>query len=259
MPKKDKIGILMIHGFTACPEQFNELADFFSSKGFLVRAPLIAGHGGTPEYLEKSSSDDWKNSVREAYLALKEEAEKIFIIGNSFGGNLAFWLTREFDNEPAGVITLGAPIWLKYQNFILLRLNTYGILRKYYTKPKRVYKNIIAFLACFFIKKNAEFTWAPIIKNREHEVIPTRSFRYFLQFIKNDTKPNLNQIKTPVFIVHSLVDTVVEPRSADFIYENVSSRNKTIYWFPSNYHIVTQDEKRLKLFKKIFSFINGLS
>ena len=185
--------------------------------------------------------------------------EKIFIIGSSFGSNLALWIAKEFNNDPAGIVTLGAPIWLKYHRFILLRLNTYGIFRRYYKKPKRVYKNFIAFLKSFFAKKDQDLPWAPILGSKDIEIIPTRSFRYFLNFIKNETKPNLHKVKTPVFISHSLNDTVVEPKSAKFIYENIGSDNKKIYWFDSNRHVMLKDEKRIKLFKKIHNFIADLS
>lgn len=254
-----KIGILMIHGFTACPSQFKELIDFFSDKNFLVSTPLLAGHGKSPDDLRKATSEDWKNSVKTAYLELKQKVDKVFIIGNSFGANLGFWLAREFNNEPAGIITLGAPIWLKYQNFILFRLNTYGIFRKYYIKPKRVYKNTLAVIKCLFAKKDQDLPYAPILSYSEREVIPTRSLRYFLNFIKTDTKPNLDKIKTPVFITHSLSDTVVVPKSAEFIYNNIGSTQKRIYWFESNKHVIMHDEKRIKLFKKIYSFIREFS
>lgn len=257
--KKQKIGILMLHGFTACPGQFDELANFFSNKGFQISTPLIAGHGKAPEYLRRTSCEEWKNSVKNAYLELKKNVDKIFILGNSFGANLAFWLAREFDNEQAGIITLGAPIWLKYHNFILLRLNTYGLFRRYYIKPRRVYKNVWAFVKSWFAPKNKDLPFAPILCMREREIIPTRSFRYFLNFIKNDTKMNLDKVKVPIFITHSLLDKVVEPKSAEFIYNNVASEIKKLYWFNSNRHVILSDEKRVKLFKKIHSFIKELS
>lgn len=254
-----KIGILMLHGFTACPEQFDELADFFSEKGFEVSVPLIAGHGKKSEDLRKSTSEDWKNSAKTAYMELKQKVDKVFIIGNSFGANLALWLAREFNNEPAGVITLGAPIWLKYHNYIVFRLNTYGLFRKYYKKPRRVYKNFWAFVKSLFAPKDKELPFAPTLCKEEREIIPTRSLRYFLNFIKNDTKPNLSKVTTPIFVTHSLADTVAQPKSAEFIYNNIGSVTKKLFWFDSNHHVILKDEKRIKLFKKIGSFIRELS
>jgi carboxylesterase len=256
--EKEKIGILMLHGFTACPNQFDELSEFFSGKGFKILAPLMAGHGKTSKELRSASPEDWKKSVKDAYLDLKKDVDKIFIIGNSFGGNMAFWLAREFNNEQAGIVTLGAPIWLKYHKFILLRLNTYGLLRRYYVKPRRVYKSVWAFIKSLFFKKNYDLPWAPILC-KEREIIPTKSFRYFLGFIKNDTKPNLDKVKIPVFITHSLSDKVVKPKSAEFIYENIGSEFKELYWFESNHHVILKDKKRIKLFKKIYSFISKLT
>lgn len=43
------IGILLIHGFTACPIDLKPLGEILNSFGYTVYAPLLAGHGRTPE------------------------------------------------------------------------------------------------------------------------------------------------------------------------------------------------------------------
>ena len=166
--KKSKIGVLMLHGFSSTPDQFKELSLFFSEKGFTVYAPLITGHGTSPEDLRQTTSNDWTVSVRSAYIKLREKSEKIFFIGNSFGSNLALWLIKEFNNEPIGVVTLAAPIFLKNHLFILLRLYSYGLFKTYYHKPPRLY-------GTDNIDMEDEVTYS---------FIPIRSLRYFLNFIR---------------------------------------------------------------------------
>lgn len=255
----EKIGVLMLHGFTACPHQFDELAVFLQQKGYKVAVPAIAGHTGNPEDLRKATKEDWKNSVRKAYEELKQKVDKIFIVGNSFGSNLALWLAREFNNEQSGVVILAAPIFLKYHKYIVFRMNTYGLLKKYYKKPRRVYKSVVAFLASLFFPKNKDLSWAPLIKRDDGEVIPIRSLRNFLSFIKKDTKYNLHDVKVPVLIAHSNNDTVIEPKSAQYIYNNIGSEYKKLFWLESNRHVMLLDEKKIKVFKKIHSFIRQFS
>lgn len=129
MDKNSEIGVLMIHGFSSTSRQFLELSEYLSARGFTVSAPLIAGHGTCPEDLAKTNPEDWKNSVKEAYVQLKQSVKKVVIIGNSFGSNLGFWLTNEFNNEPVAIISLGAPIILYWHRWIRFRLNTYGRLK----------------------------------------------------------------------------------------------------------------------------------
>lgn len=250
-----KIGILILHGFTANPSQLKDLKKFLLKKGFIVRTPLIAGHDDIRNKLIKTTTDDWKRSVKKSYLQLKKETSKIFIIGNSFGSNLGLWLVKEFNNEPAGIITLNAPIFLKYHNFILFRLNTYGLFKKYYYKPKKVYKSFWVFLKSVFLKFKKNINGIFYLNNCQDDIIPVKSFRQFLKFIKKETKKNLSNIKVPIFITHSLLDTVVEPKSANFIYKNISSEKKHLYWFESSCHVILNDEKKEILFEKIYNFI----
>jgi len=88
-----------------------------------------------------------------------------------------------------------------------------------------------------------------------YPVIPSKNLRQFFSFIKKETMPNLNKIKIPALIAHSNSDPVINLKSATYIYEHLGSSFKKIYWFESNYHVMTVDEHRLELFNKIFDFI----
>jgi len=241
--KNSDTGILMLHGFTSTPAQFKELADFFAQKGFNVSAPLVAGHGTCPEDLIKSCPEDWKKSIRLAYSKLKRKSKKIFIIGNSFGANLGFWLIKESNNEPAGIITFGAPIYLRYQWFLKLRFYTYGRFKQYYRKPVRIYKTD-------YTDMEDEVTYP---------VIPMKSFGEFLNFISHETKPNLLKIKVPALIGHANVDPVVHPKSAAYIYGHLGSPFKKIFWFDSHRHTAVNGKDRKVLFERAYEFIKEVA
>jgi carboxylesterase len=237
--KKSKKGVLMIHGFSSTPDEFKELAVYLAGKGFNVSAPLVAGHGTNPKDLIKTTPQDWVNSVKTAYSELKENSQNIFIIGNSFGSNLSLQIIKELENEPSAIITLGAPIFLRWHKLFICRLYSYGFLKRYYRKPPRLYKT--------------DFT--DMIDEVTYPKIPTKSLRQFFTFIKKQTRPNLKSIKIPALVVHSDTDPVVNPKSATYIYEHLGSDFKRIYWFRSKYHTATIDENRSELFNKIFDFI----
>jgi len=241
--RNSKAGVLMIHGFSSTPDEFKELAVYLADRGFNVSAPLVAGHGTAPKDLMNTGPKDWTDSVRKAYLELKKKSKDIFIIGNSFGSNLAIWLAKEFKNEPSAIITLGTPIFLRWHKFIISRLYSYGFLKKYYTKPPRLYRT--------------DFT--DMMDEVTYPKIPTKSLRQFFSFIKNETRPNLGEVKIPALVVHSDTDPVVNPKSATYIYEHLGSEQKRIYWFTSRFHTATVDENRSELFKKISDFIEEVS
>ncbi|MEK7664493.1 MAG: alpha/beta fold hydrolase [Patescibacteria group bacterium] len=237
--KKSKVGVLMIHGFSSTPNEFKELSVYLAEKGLTNYAPLIAGHGTSPEHLLKTNSDEFLKSVKKAYLELQDKSEKIFIIGNSFGANLSFWLVKEFNNKPTGLISLGAPIFLRNHLFVILRLYSYGLFKEYYRKPPRLYKTD-------YLDMADEITYAKI---------PTKSLREFLSFVRRETKPNLGKIKIPVLVAHASIDPVIHPKSATFIYEHLGSSFKKIYWFSSNFHNLAITDRRSEIFQKIYDFI----
>lgn len=241
--KNSDVGILMIHGFTSTPDEFREMSVYFSEKGFTVYAPLITGHGTLPANLLKTTPKDWVESIKVAYLKLKEKSSKILIVGNSFGSNLGFWLIKEFNNEPIGIVTLDAPIFMKHHFLAMLRLNTYGLFKKYYRKSPRVY----------------ETDYIDGVDQITYPVIPIKSLREFLKFIKIETVPNLDKVTVPVFIAHSKTDPVIHPRSATYIFDHVGSKNKKIYWFFSDYHGFTVDGRKTDIFQKVFDFVQEIT
>src|SRR3989344_9202589 len=62
--KGGKTGALLVHGFTSSPYEFTDLANYLAKKGFTVYAPLMKGHGTSPENLATTNDEDWLNSVR---------------------------------------------------------------------------------------------------------------------------------------------------------------------------------------------------
>lgn len=237
-----KVGILMLHGFTSTPHEFKELSAYLSEKGFNVYAPLVAGHGTKPEDLMKTTPSDWVASVKEAYVKLQGISEKIIIIGNSFGSNLGFWLIREFDNEPLGILTLDAPIFVRNIFLAYVRMYTYGLFKTYYQKSRRMY----------------QADYIDMMDDVAYSRIPIKSIKDFLRFIKKETMPNLKNVKVPILITHSSTDPIIHPRSAKYIFKYIGSQNKKIHWFVSNNHAFTVDGHRVDVFHKILEFIQSV-
>jgi carboxylesterase len=198
----------------------------------------VAGHGTSPKDLEKTGPKDWEKSVKEAYFFLKQRVKKVVIIGNSFGANLGFWLMKEINNDPAAVISLGAPIFLRWHRFIKFRLATYGRLKRYYRKPARIYRT----------------DYTDMKDEVSYRIISIKSLNEFIDFLENETMPNLDKVKAPVLIANAIGDNVIHKKSAAYIFSRIGSSKKEAFWFNSNEHGVAGSGCE-GLFSKIYSFI----
>lgn len=236
------VGVLLLHCFTGSPGEFRELADFLTDKGFSVHAPIIAGHGTCPEDLLKTCSQDWTRSVLLAYQKLKQISKKVVVVGNSFGGNLAFWLAKETDNDVAGVVSLSAPLFLRFYRFIMLRYWLYGRFKRYYRKPPWAYKKGESHIA----------------KETSYGVIPIKSLRQFWDFLEQETMVNLPAVKAPVLISYAVMDFISLPVTADFFYKKLGSEQKEVYWVNDRRHVLTNSCRKNELFEKICDFIQKL-
>ena len=63
---------------------------------------------------------------------------------------------------------------------------------------------------------------------------------------------------TPIFIVQSRNDRVINPKSAEILFEGVESTEKQLKWFKESGHVITHGPKKEQLHEDILMFLNGL-
>ncbi|RJR31151.1 alpha/beta fold hydrolase [Candidatus Parcubacteria bacterium] len=238
-----KIGVLLLHGFTSTPAQFLELGDYLAGKGITVYAPLIAGHGTSPDDLSQSRAEEWLESCQKAFDELKNKVDKVFVLGNSFGGNIAFELSLKNPEKVSGVISIGTPVWVRKHHFLKLQAFSYGFLKKYWRKPKRYYRS----------------GFAHIIDEITYSKVPVRACREFFKFIYKSFR-SFDKVTAPTLIIQAEIDPVVNPKSALHIHECISSQNKKICWIDgSTSHALSDDKDRGRVYKKIYNFVQEVA
>lgn len=103
-------GLLLLHGSAATPCNHRALGQLLFGQGFTTLAPVLAGHEN-PARLE-SGSVHWQDcyySAEEALDWLSQYCQRIFVVGSSFGGSLAYLLGIHRPDRVSGVIALSAP------------------------------------------------------------------------------------------------------------------------------------------------------
>lgn len=85
--------VLLLHGFSAGPGQFQTVLDGLEEAGLAYYAPLLTGFGlADLDLLEKVRAGDWWRDALTAYDLLARRYERISVVGHSMGAALAMWL-----------------------------------------------------------------------------------------------------------------------------------------------------------------------
>ncbi|MBI2507357.1 alpha/beta fold hydrolase [Candidatus Woesearchaeota archaeon] len=224
--KNNDIGILLIHGFTSSPGDFRELANFLAEKNITVYVPLLPGHGTHPRDLKKIEYQDWINSAQQSLNLL--DTKKKFVLGYSMGGTLALSLAAE--NNLEGVISINSAIFLanRYVPFIPLMK-----LVQAYTAKRA--EDIIQFID----EKRVVYDSMPLGSVTE------------LQKLINTVQ--LRKISEPILIFQSDHDKIISPESADYIYNEVSSKDKALISLENSTHSKLSNQE--EAFNTVYEFI----
>ncbi len=222
-------GVLLIHGFTGSPAEMRTMADYLHERGFTVLAVRLPGHGTSVEDLNTMVWQQWYRSAVDAYSLLKDMCAEVFVVGLSMGSLLALRLAAKF--PLAKVVVLSTPINIYDKRLPLLPV--YRLFKHYVPKKRRGHE----FEGIY-----------------TYDSYPLAALSSFLELI-NDLKGRLSKVRQPVLIIQSRVEKTVRPDSANYIYDNVASSVKELFWLENSGHMVVLGVERELVFEKVYNFL----
>lgn len=232
---------ILIHGFTGTPNDLRELAKFLVGNSVSVKVPLLAGHGRHWVDLEKTSYFDWWKTIDDEVKQAMGKYSRIFLIGYSFGANLALDMAARYPQSITGVVSLGISVFLKREWLIKLSLPLCHFFLKRYRK--------------MYIKKEHLPAYE---ESGAYAMVSTKSVYDFYYFIKHYTKHELPKVKAPVLIIHSRDDAITHPLSSQFIYDHLGTQRKELVYLDDVNHNPISSERRNLIFGRINQFVNSL-
>src|SRR5688572_33416068 len=99
-----RIGALLVHGFTGCPQSMRPWAEYLAEAGLTVRLPRLPGHGTTWREMNLTRWPDWYGEAERAFDQLRSRCDTVFVMGLSMGGTLSLRLAEERAGEVAGLV-----------------------------------------------------------------------------------------------------------------------------------------------------------
>lgn len=227
-------GVLMIHGYTGSTAEMRPIGQFLNDKGLTVLAPLLPGHGSSPDDLNNYGWKDWIGEANRSLDEIQSRCEQVFVAGLSMGALLSLELaaTRE---DILGVITYAAAIDVKDWRRNLPRFITRIV--KQMSKPDEHWADPEA----------KEQLWC-------YDTYPTAAAFELLNAIP-DVKELLPQIHCPLLAIYSLADPTVSPEGAQLIYDQVSSTDKQLVELKECGHVLTVDDGWQTAAEKTYQFV----
>ena len=109
--RRTKVAVVLLHGYTNCPQQWERIARAYAAQGVSVVVPRLPGHGEADRLTRALSGLTPEALAATANQALDIAAglgEQVHVVGASAGGTLAAWLASNRDEVER--LTLIAPL-----------------------------------------------------------------------------------------------------------------------------------------------------
>lgn len=105
--KKRPHAVLLLHGWSASPQELQVLITQLKAKGVPYYAPQLTGFGlGDLHLLRTIKASDWLRDAIHSYDLLAAVAQEVSVVGHSNGGVLAIWVAQQ---RPVKHLILSAP------------------------------------------------------------------------------------------------------------------------------------------------------
>jgi carboxylesterase len=221
------LGVLLIHGFTGAPPEMRLLGNDLHSRGMTVAAPLLPGHGTSVEEMNRSRWRDWTGCAEQALADLRSRCELVFVGGLSMGTLLTLYLAERHADLP-GAMLYSPALKLADRRLALAPLAKYVVSSL--PKGGNADQDLTDPGA-------AQHLWS-------YEENPVAAAAELLA-LKRAVQRRLARVTCPLLIVDSTRDRAIHPRSAQAVYDGVSTpaAYKTLLTLHNCGHVLLVDSE----------------
>ncbi len=234
--------VLILHGWSATPQQTLHLGKELNNHGYNVRAPLLSGHGTNPKDLIGVNWKEWLDQTEKELIALKKDYKEVSIIGFSLGASLAILLANKHIVYKTVVISL--PLVFRYHHFSktlasLLSIKNINLKKKY-----NHYSEI-------------EKKW--IYKYEEaYREMPTKSVNEPFRIAKYAGEALKNKVNSKLLVIASNNDPILSKKNSYQFISKIQSKEKKLTMFNSKLHLPTSDYFfRKEVSSEICNYLNA--
>jgi len=229
---------LLLHGFGDTPQTLRYLAEYLNARGWLVRAPLLPGHGRSLRAFAASRASDWLGAARAELAAMRARHGSVAIVGLSMGGALATVLAADEGDVPA--LALVAPY-----------LSMPGWLRRL-ALAHRVCTPFVPYL--HGRGERSIHDPSERLKSLAYGTSTPRLLFELLQVVRwaNAAAP---RVTAPTLVVQSREDNRIPADACEGAYARLGAREKRLLWLDGCGHLITVDYGRERVLEAVGAWL----
>lgn len=250
---KAKNAVILFHGMTGSPFELKKYGQFLFSKGYDVYAESLPGHGERVSEIYTVTYQDWLNHAYSRFEDLNSKYENVFVSGLCLGAVLALAVAEKYSNEVKGIVPLSTTLFLDgwrlpwYSFLMPIALST--ILRFYYNYPECEPHGIKNKKVRGIVKKllqKGDVGMNDFPMTAIYELLKLSKF----------VRKSLNKIVCPTLLIHSKEDDLTSVKSANVVYNKISSDERELIILNNSYHMVLYDNEKEFVYEKVLGFLN---
>ncbi len=224
-------GVLLLHGFTATTAEVRLLANAFKKLGFTVSAPLMPGHGTTPQELNACKFSDWLECVESAYDQLKKSCTRVIVGGESMGAVLSLYLAEQHP-EISALLLYSPAIRVDSLKFAPFLKYITPIINKVNNDP-------------------LDTSW------QGYTVYPLKAAHEFGK-LQRVVRTDLGTIHQPALILQGIHDETIDKQSGQMILKNIHSEYKSLQCLSESGHVMLLGEELELIIRTSVQFLNSV-
>ncbi len=250
----NRTGCLLLHGLTGSPFEMRWLGQHLNAQGYTVYGPRLPGHGTDPRDLQRVSWREWYFCALDGYHMLREQCDRVFVMGLSMGGGLTLLLAA---NEAVdGLVIFSTPYDLQSQ----------------VKRPLRALLPLIPSITWLIptIAKSRsperESAFEQYVRDESHRRGEEFSGRgnygtwvtaavWELHELLREMRQSINQIAAPALLIYSKGDHTVTLPNSQHIYDALGTERKRLVLLENSSHNVTIHTEHQLVFDTVSSFV----
>lgn len=244
-PGTRPLGCVLVHGFTATPNEVRPLGDALSAVGFRCHAARLPGHATTVADLAMARQDQWLATVHAAVRRMAEETPHVVLAGVSLGALLALAVAGAATAPVRALVLMGTPLrfadertaWLRFVSWVPGLTGPARIVRKRHGRD--------------ILDQDAR------ARSQAYDMIPLAAVVELLR-LRARVKRLLPRVTQPTLALHGRHDHTAPVANLETLRRRMPAGGLETAIFEHSAHVLTEDAERDAVATRVLDFLSRL-